>query len=123
MTILIVHVTESMRELVAHLLSQVPVWAVLYHSEPDPADPLSTVVDGMGLVAVPIVWRRTGVVLDNATDLIFPGVSDPAAWIGIVADRAGSTLLAYGEIDPTPGTGTGKDWFTVSTGRIQLVVA
>lgn len=124
MVIAVVHATEALRVMVARMLATVPMWAVIYNSEPDPADPLATLVDSSGPVGVQILWRRVGVMLSNSTDLRFSGVHDRASvsWIGICSDPHGQQLLAYGSIDPTPGTGTGRDWFTVATDTVKLVV-
>ena len=118
------HATETLRELVAALLAEVPMFSALYHSEPDPTDPLATLVDATGLPTVPIAWARAGVILTNSMPLVFTGVSDreTASWIGLTLDAPGRKLLAYGSIDPTPGTGTGRDWFTVPAGVVRVVV-
>lgn len=118
------HATETLRELTAALLAEVPMWAALYHSEPDPSDPLATLVDATGLPTVPILWLRRGVTLSNSLPLVFTGVSnrETASWIGITLDQPGRKLLAYGSIDPTPGTGTGRDWFTVPVDVVKVVV-
>lgn len=118
-------VTTTARDLIAEMLDTMGMYAVLHVAEPQPSDPLATVVRMSGQYAVQVDWVREGSVLTNATPIQFAGIGDTASvsWIALTSDSTGTQILFAGEVDEPEVSGTGWDVFVVPAGTVEIVVA
>jgi hypothetical protein len=118
-------VTTTARALIAEMLDDRGMWAVLHVAEPTPSDPLSTIVKMSGQYAVKVDWERDGSILRNAVPLAFAGIADLASvsWIAITTDSTAKEILFAGEVEEPEASGPGWDVFLVPTGSVEIVVA
>ena len=118
-------VTTTARDLIAQMLDEYGMWAVLHVAEPTPSDPLATIVRMSGQYAIKVYWVRDGAVLTNATPIKFAGINDlsSVSWIALTADDTATQILFAGEVDEPSVSGTGWDVFVVPSGTVQIVVA
>ena len=118
-------VTTSARELIASMLENTEMWAVLHTAEPTPTDPLATVVRMTGNYSVPIEWDRTGAVIVNSMPLQFAGIGDATSvnWIAVTADHAGTQILFSGEVEEPETSGQQFGVFVIPPGAIELIIA
>jgi len=116
-------VTQTAREQVALLVSEVPVYGVLHHSEPNPSDPLATQVAMSGQIGMPIAWVVESCVLHNSMPITWTGITGPGevpAWVAICTDPAGREIWYYGE--PAGVSASTEDWdsFVVEAGTLVI---
>ena len=118
-------VTATARNLIAEMLDDYGLWAVLHVSEPTPTDPLATIAQMSGQYSVKIDWVRTGSILVNASPLTFAGVADMTSvtWIAITTDATGKEILFAGEVEEPEISREAWDVFTVPAGAVEIVVA
>jgi hypothetical protein len=116
-------VTQTAREKVALLTSEIPMYAVLHHSEPITSDPLSTQVAISGQIGMPVLWVVESTVLSNSLPITWTGIvgeGEVPAWVALCADIAGKEILFYGEPSDTSTSSAEWDSFVVEAGTLVL---
>lgn len=116
-------VTQTAREKVALLYSEVPLYGVLHHSEPNPSDPLSTQVQMSGQIGMPVAWVVDSVTLSNSMPITWTGIIGPGevpAWVALCADPAGKVIHLYGEPEGVSRSTEEWDSFVVEAGTLVI---
>lgn len=116
-------VTQTAREKVALLVSEVPMYGVLHHSEPNPSDPLATQVAMSGQIGMPVLWVVTSTILTNSMPITWTGITGPGevpAWVALCTDPAGREIWYYGEPVDTGVSSEEWDSFVVEAGTLVL---
>ena len=125
MSVLVSQATATARELVAHLLMGVPIYAALHTSQPQPTDPTATIARTSGNQTARVTWKQAGVVLSNSLPLTFAGIdqSNTVSWLALGTDSIGSGLLFIAEFsDPEPAS-AGDGVITIPIDALHLIVA
>lgn len=116
-------VTQTAREVLALMFSEVPLYAVLHHSEPNPSDPLGTQVAMSGQIGMPVAWVVSSTTLSNSMPITWTGITGPdeiPAWVALCADPAGRTIMFYGEPDVIDRSTDDWDSFVIEGGTLVI---
>lgn len=124
-TITVSQATASARELVAELLNGSSMYATLHTSQPQPSDPLASVVRTTGRIALKVVWEQDGAVLINALNIVFTGINrnTTVTWVALCSEPDGRGILFMAELGDPETANASDGVVSIPMGTMQLLVA